>query len=336
MDDDPGGHVPAIRRAWLESTCSLHDLRRTPSASSSSRRSSTHMRRRNAELDVKARLAHDIAEERLGWRPRFVGSSRPWTTRPRIRRWLRSIWSLVRAGLPATSREVRLWLQTPAHSMRGLWFVRLPGAAVTPRPVPARCRAHRWTWIDQGVMTALRRREVWRRVVGCAVHPWRGYEDRPAGHERPIEVGSPLWDRPVDAQVHPIYHLRVRCSGRRSAATVTLGRRRRPGGADLAFSRSCARLPAASRRALPGSANPLPLDARSALRPSDGHPVASDAEAEDVKAADDVVGFASFGSNVVRTASTCAAARAAVMPVGASSMTRQRAASQPSSSAPSR
>ena len=31
------------------STCSLHDLRRTPSASSSSRRSSTHMRRRNAD-----------------------------------------------------------------------------------------------------------------------------------------------------------------------------------------------------------------------------------------------------------------------------------------------
>jgi transcriptional regulator with XRE-family HTH domain len=81
-------------------------------------------------LDMKGRLAGDIVGERLGWRPRVIGVVLvvEGTTANRDR--LNAIRSILRAGLPATSREVRAWLRSPDRPLRGLWFVRLtrPGS----------------------------------------------------------------------------------------------------------------------------------------------------------------------------------------------------------------
>jgi hypothetical protein len=76
-------------------------------------------------LDVKGRLAADIVEERLGWRPRVIGVVLvvEGTTANRDR--LDAIGAIVRAGLPAGSREVRAWLRAPDRALRGLWFIRL-------------------------------------------------------------------------------------------------------------------------------------------------------------------------------------------------------------------
>jgi hypothetical protein len=76
-------------------------------------------------LDVKARLARRIAEQRLGWRPRLVGVILVVEDTTTNRRRLASIEPLVRAGLPATSRQVRRWLSEPAGPLRGIWFVPL-------------------------------------------------------------------------------------------------------------------------------------------------------------------------------------------------------------------
>jgi transcriptional regulator with XRE-family HTH domain len=76
-------------------------------------------------LDVKQRLASDIAFERLGWRPHIVGAVLVVEDTRANRSRLRGIDSLLRAGLPASSREVRRWLARPEGSLRGLWFVRV-------------------------------------------------------------------------------------------------------------------------------------------------------------------------------------------------------------------
>jgi transcriptional regulator with XRE-family HTH domain len=74
-------------------------------------------------LDVKARHASSIVEQRMGWRPRFVGMILVVGESTTNRRRLGDIEPLVRAGLPATSREVRRWLARPSGPLRGLWFV---------------------------------------------------------------------------------------------------------------------------------------------------------------------------------------------------------------------
>ncbi|CAN5748348.1 hypothetical protein BH23CHL8_BH23CHL8_06860 [soil metagenome] len=84
-------------------------------------------------IDVEGRLAPDIALERLGWRPRVVGVVLVVDDTTANRRRLGSIAPLVRAGLPATSRQVRAWLGRPDAPMRGLWFVRLSHARTTTR-----------------------------------------------------------------------------------------------------------------------------------------------------------------------------------------------------------
>ena len=74
-------------------------------------------------LDVKARLASDIARERLGWVPLIVGVILVVEDTTANRRRLRSIEPLVQAGLPASGREVTRWLADPVGAMRGLLFL---------------------------------------------------------------------------------------------------------------------------------------------------------------------------------------------------------------------
>jgi transcriptional regulator with XRE-family HTH domain len=94
-------------------------------------------------LDVKGRLAGDIVAERFGWRPRVIGVVLvvEGTTANRDR--LNAIGPIVRAGLPATSRDVRAWLRTPDRHLRGLWFVRLsrPGSGTGDPDARERVRA---------------------------------------------------------------------------------------------------------------------------------------------------------------------------------------------------
>ena len=56
---------------------------------------------------------------------------------------LRAIGPLVRAGFPASTREVRSWLREPVTPMRGVWFVRLSHGLTGTRGFPASQRVRR-------------------------------------------------------------------------------------------------------------------------------------------------------------------------------------------------
>ena len=88
-------------------------------------------------LDVKQRLAPEIAFERLGWRPRFVGVVLVVDDTTANRSRLARIGPLLRAGLPATNSNVRRWLARPEGPLRGLWFVRLSHGRTATRRTPA-------------------------------------------------------------------------------------------------------------------------------------------------------------------------------------------------------
>jgi transcriptional regulator with XRE-family HTH domain len=74
-------------------------------------------------LDVKVRLAADIARERLGWAPLVVGVILIVEDTSANRRRLKSIEPLIRAGLPTAGRGVMRWLADPVGAMRGLLFL---------------------------------------------------------------------------------------------------------------------------------------------------------------------------------------------------------------------
>jgi transcriptional regulator with XRE-family HTH domain len=74
-------------------------------------------------LDVKARLATDIARDRLGWVPLAVGVILVVDDTSANRRRLKAIEPLIRAGLPAAGRDVTRWLADPVGHMRGLLFL---------------------------------------------------------------------------------------------------------------------------------------------------------------------------------------------------------------------
>ena len=74
-------------------------------------------------LDVKARLASEIARERLGWSPQVTGIVLVVEDTSANRRRIRSIGPLVRAGLPTGGRAVKRWLAHPVGPMRGLLFL---------------------------------------------------------------------------------------------------------------------------------------------------------------------------------------------------------------------
>jgi transcriptional regulator with XRE-family HTH domain len=88
-------------------------------------------------LDVKARLARGIAEQRLGWRPRTVGVVLVIHDTSTNRGRVSAIGPLLRAGLPSTSREVRRWFADPSGPLRGVWFLTLPSRDARRREAPA-------------------------------------------------------------------------------------------------------------------------------------------------------------------------------------------------------
>jgi hypothetical protein len=65
-------------------------------------------------LDVKGRLVAEVVWQRVGWRPRHVGTVLVLEETTTNRRRLRSIEPLLRAGLPGSAWDVRRWLADPA------------------------------------------------------------------------------------------------------------------------------------------------------------------------------------------------------------------------------
>lgn len=75
-------------------------------------------------LDVKARVAASVIEERVGWRPRHLAVvlvlADTRTNRDRVKR----VEPLLKAALPAATVDVRRWLKRPSGNLAGVWFVR--------------------------------------------------------------------------------------------------------------------------------------------------------------------------------------------------------------------
>ena len=85
-------------------------------------------------LDVKARLAPQLAEERFGFRPANVAVLLIFPAERNARRIAERHAAILDTAFPARTIEVRRWLRVPAGSLRGLWFVTdVPQAAHSSR-----------------------------------------------------------------------------------------------------------------------------------------------------------------------------------------------------------
>ena len=73
--------------------------------------------------DEKVRLAPSICFERWGWRPIGVGRILVMPESRQLRRLVNSHSTIFRAAYPASSWQVRRWLQQPTGSLSGLWFL---------------------------------------------------------------------------------------------------------------------------------------------------------------------------------------------------------------------
>lgn len=78
-------------------------------------------------MDVKVRLAHKTARDRFGWRPRLVARVLVLPEDRTARRAVERHATVLRAVLPATSRQIRSWLNAPRGPLAGIWFVSAPG-----------------------------------------------------------------------------------------------------------------------------------------------------------------------------------------------------------------
>ena len=74
-------------------------------------------------LDVKARLAPKLAEERFGFRPVNLAVLLIFPAERNARRIAERHAAILDAAFPARTVEVRKWLRAPAGKVRGLWFV---------------------------------------------------------------------------------------------------------------------------------------------------------------------------------------------------------------------
>ena len=74
-------------------------------------------------LDVKRRLASDIAREALGVRPKLVGRVLVLPERSAIRAAVARHETVLRASLPDRGLAVRSWLDRPAGPLSGIWIV---------------------------------------------------------------------------------------------------------------------------------------------------------------------------------------------------------------------
>lgn len=77
----------------------------------------------NRRLDVKVRLAPEIAEERFGWRPKLLARVLILPDEMTARRIAAKHATTLDAAYPARSREVRRWIRKPVGPLRGLWFL---------------------------------------------------------------------------------------------------------------------------------------------------------------------------------------------------------------------
>ncbi len=74
-------------------------------------------------LDVKVRLAGTVARQRFGWHARTTARVLVLPEDRSARRRVMASATILRAALPATSRQVRAWLRSPSNSLDGIWFV---------------------------------------------------------------------------------------------------------------------------------------------------------------------------------------------------------------------
>ncbi len=74
-------------------------------------------------LNVKARLASGVARSQFGWRAARVAVVVIFPERVAVRRQLAKHADVLGRELPATSREIRSWLQQPVGAIRGIWFL---------------------------------------------------------------------------------------------------------------------------------------------------------------------------------------------------------------------
>lgn len=74
-------------------------------------------------LDVKARLEPKIARERFGWAALNVGRILVLPEERTVRRQVERHKLVLRAALPADSRELSAWMRNPRGSIAGIWFL---------------------------------------------------------------------------------------------------------------------------------------------------------------------------------------------------------------------
>ena len=77
----------------------------------------------NRRLDVKVRLAPEIAEERLSWRPRTLARVLVLPDEMTARRVAAKHKETLEVAYPSRSRDVRRWIKHPIGDLRALWFL---------------------------------------------------------------------------------------------------------------------------------------------------------------------------------------------------------------------
>lgn len=82
----------------------------------------TSMEELARRLDVKTRLARQVARER-GWQPDRVATIIVLPEGTAARSALRRMSAIFGAAYPARGREIRAWLQGPSSPLRGIWLL---------------------------------------------------------------------------------------------------------------------------------------------------------------------------------------------------------------------
>lgn len=81
------------------------------------------MEETNRSVDVKARLAPKLVEDRFGWRPLTVSRVLVLPDDDTLRRVVARHVVTMASAYPARSREVRAWMRNPTGALRGIWFL---------------------------------------------------------------------------------------------------------------------------------------------------------------------------------------------------------------------
>jgi hypothetical protein len=114
-------------------------------------------------LDVKVRLATQIAREQFGWNAATVSRVVVLPEDRTARRQVARHAGVLRTTMPSRSRDVRRWLRRPLGALAGIWFLSVDDSANTARnpsairrvqrPVSRTSRpAHAKDWLDKRVI----------------------------------------------------------------------------------------------------------------------------------------------------------------------------------------